>query len=139
MIYPAQWLIKNRIIYAYAEGPTSLADLREHSLRVEALLDEGTAPVHIVLDSKRDFRPERIDLRSGLDNLRFVNHKSIGWIVQVIEGNHAMRFVARLIARFARINYQTVTTHQEALEFLRVMDDSLDWDQSDDSVIYDGV
>ena len=139
MIYPAEWLIKNRIIYAYAEGIVSLLELHEHSQRVHTLLDEGTAPVHIILESSPDFHPERVDLRSGLDSLRFVYHPSIGWTVQILEGNHGMRFVARLIARFARISYQSVKTRREALEFLRMMDDSLDWSQSDESIFYQDV
>ena len=30
-------------------------------------------------------------------------------------------------------------SEREALEFLRVMDDSLDWEQSDESIFYNGV
>lgn len=84
MIHPAQWLIENRVIYTYGEGIVSLAEMREHSQHVIALLDEGIGPVHIVLDSSPDFRPETVDLRSGLDNLSFVHHRSIGWTVQIV-------------------------------------------------------
>lgn len=139
MIQPAQWLIKNRIIYAYGEGLVSLAEMNAHSERVLELLDEGISPVHIVLDGSSDFRPEIVDLRSGLDNLHFIHHNSIGWTVQILDGKHGMRFVARLIAGFARISYQAVDNRQGALDFLRVMDTSLDWSQIEDSVLFDSA
>lgn len=139
MIHPAQWLIENRVIYTYGEGIVSLAEIREHSQHVIALLDEGIGPVHIVLDSSPDFHPETVDLRSGLDNLSFVHHGSIGWTVQILEGNHGMRFIARLIARFARISYQAANNRQEAFDFLRVMDNSLDWSQMDEAIIFSRV
>lgn len=50
-----------------------------------------------------------------------------------------MRFVARLIARFARISYQAANNRQEAFDFLRVMDNSLDWSQMDKAIIFSRV
>ena len=135
MITPAQWLIKDRLIYAYAEGTATMQELRQHSDRVIALLNESSQPAHILLESSPDFRPERLDLRSGLDSLKFVHHQSLGWAVQVLQGNHSMRFVARLISRFARINYQIVESRDAAFNFLQMMDSNLDLSQMDKSIL----
>lgn len=135
MITPAKWLIKNRIIYAHGSGVVTETDLREHTTQVSILLEEGIAPIHIILDSSPDFQIKHPDLRSGIDNLRFLRHSSLGWSIQVLTGNRALAFVSTLIARFARVNYKTVRTGDEALAFLGMMDSSIDWSSLDESAM----
>lgn len=136
MITPATWLIKNRIIYAHGSGLVTNDDIQQHAQRVIALLDEGIAPVHIVLDSAPDFQIQRADLRSGVANLRFLRHPALGWSVQVLVRNRALGFISTLIARFTRVSYKTMQTREDAFAFLKRVDTSIDWSLLDDSVIH---
>ena len=136
MITPATWLVKNRVIYAYGTGFTTDDDLQQHAERVIALLDAGNTPVHLFLDTAPDFKVKRPDLRSGVANLRFLRHESLGWVVQVSAGNRALDFVSSLIARFTRVSYKSVSTRDDGLAFLKSADTNIDWSALDESVIH---
>ncbi len=134
-IEPAQWLVPNRVIYAYAWGSITPEDLEQHNERMNTLIAEGIPLVHVILDSSPDYQMTNPSLKIGLDTLSFIRRTDFGFTAQVGTGNAAAKFGAIMLAKILRARYRMVDTVEEAVEQLKTYDTTVDWTQGDMDLI----
>ncbi|MEQ8676044.1 MAG: hypothetical protein RLP44_01975 [Aggregatilineales bacterium] len=134
MAHNVNWYIENRIIYFHVYGDVSTSELSEINTKIDACLDVGHAPVHLIVnDSDTDKMPANI--RELKKNLTFMSHPNIGIAVGVGEVNPVLRFLLPIVVKMAGINYVRRHTIAEALDYIRQYDPAIDWQYVDDGVL----
>lgn len=128
MSYTVSWLIENRVIQVKNEGILTLEDLRAEDREVQAFLESGTAPIHIISDNTQlDRIPQGISaMKETLEGLR---HPNIAWVVNIQSSNHIIRYLATVIARIMGVHFTQVSTMDEAIAFICKHDATVDWDE----------
>jgi hypothetical protein len=66
--------------------------------------------------------------------LEIYKHPSLGWVISVGNKNPLFQFFASVIAQIYRARARRFNTIQEALDFLREQDTTLNWDEADNTV-----
>lgn len=114
------WLIANRVIKGNITDYTHEKTCSE----ILALLDSGTAPVHIILDDSALTKTSLLPLNL-LSTANIARHPNLGRIVCIGPEDHQAPFIDRVIVRAYRVNLNRVSTFQEAWATLLSKDDTL--------------
>jgi len=134
-IQPAQWLVPQRVIYAYAWGAVTPEDLAEHNSRMNTLIAEGTPLVHVILDSAPTQTLSNPSLKTGMDTLSFIRRDDFGFTAQIGSANPVAKFGSILLAKVLRARYRMVDNIESAVQILKDYDSTVDWSQADMTVI----
>ena len=134
-IKPAQWLVDKRVIFGYAYGELTDDEMMEHNDRMIELLEQGEPFIHAILVTHPDTQLPTPNIASGRRILSFIGHKNLGWNVIVHNPNSIMAKLSIVLAKIARARYRQFHNVDMAVEFLREIDKSVDWDQADMSLL----
>jgi hypothetical protein len=121
-MYQVEWIVENRVVLMRWIGNQTMQTVEEGVNRLQAFLDKGTPPVHVISDSRYLGR-----FPASLDALKKVmkQHKNSGQTVS-IGGNAATRFVSMMTTRLSGgVRLEFRDTFEDALVFLRRMDTTL--------------
>jgi hypothetical protein len=124
MLFELSWYLPKRVIHVHILGMLELSDVEAMSQAVAAFMEEGTAPVHILLDDAKGGRPP-ISLKEMQARMEIANHPSIGWIVGVGEADPVAKFLIPLLMKIVNMKYTRVATIEDGLNFLAKQDASL--------------
>jgi hypothetical protein len=136
-IEKAQWLVKGRVIYAYADGGLTVDDFEQHNQNMLHLIENGQPLVHAVLDTGEDFAILQPSLRIARNIFTFARHPALGWIAQVQSRSNSFAFLSTLLAKLMRVRFRHCDSVDEALDFLQEIDKSVRWDMMDTSIIHE--
>ena len=124
MSYELSWYLPKRIIHIHILGEMELSEVEAMSHAAFALMEEGIAPVHILMDDAKGGRPP-LSLKELKSRLEITQHASIGWIVGIGDADPVAKFLIPLLMKLVKLQYVRVKTIEEALEVLRKQDMSL--------------
>jgi hypothetical protein len=124
MSFEVSWYLPKRIIHIHVLGELGLNQVTEMADAASKLLQEGDAPVHILLDDAKGGRPP-ISLKELQSRLELVRHPSVGWVVGIGEADPVAKFLIPLLMKIIRLDYVRVMTLEEGLHFLSKQDTSL--------------
>ena len=115
--YKVGWLVENRVIRIQIMGEYDAEPVQAGIAKTKALVDVGTAPVHVILDSTGVTKmPKSIrELINQMDALRY--HPNGGWII-IISNSVMLRFAGQIATVFLGANHRSVATYEEAIETL---------------------
>lgn len=128
MGYEINWHIPERVIKITGEGALSFEDTDAINTELVSLLEEGTAPVHILLDASHitNIPHDFVKLKSGQT---YIGHANLGWLV-MFGADRMMSFLASLILQMTRSRIRFCHTEAEALAFLQELEPELISDNS---------
>lgn len=131
-----KWLVPNRVIYTYADaGIPTLPVWEAHNARMHDLLANGERPVHIILEQHPDYKPTSIDMGFAVRSLTFFAHPSIQYTISVSPSVHELNFRSAMIAELYDVKRFHTTTITEAINLLKQLDNSVDWESADTSIL----
>lgn len=123
MPYELDWVFIKRVIYVRNHGELSHNDIETMHTKIQEMLAEGIAPIHIIEDD-REFNGLS---QASVEMVHFVfkaayeiNYEKIGWAVVIVP--ESLTEIADLFGMIgevtAHVKYHRVETLPEALEFL---------------------
>ncbi len=134
-IHPAQWLVEKRVIFAYAEGDMTNEEMVIHNQRMIDLLDVGQAPIYTLLVTHPDTTLPKPNLATGRRILSFIRHKNVGKHLVVHRPNSLMARMSVILANIAGGPYRHFGSLNDALNYLQSIDDTVDWDSANISLL----
>ena len=124
-----QWYLEKRIIISRARGEITLDEFTSMGKVLDEYRQEGTAPVHWILDT-REVKKPILDLGLARKTFQILKHEDFGWtMVLVSKPNRLMSFLASAVAQTLGLRYRLVHELDEALAFLRERDATLNLEQ----------
>ncbi|MBA3871957.1 MAG: hypothetical protein ABI970_16745 [Chloroflexota bacterium] len=113
--YKVEWLVENRVIRIQIFGEYDVEPVQAGIAKTKALVDAGTSPVHVILDSTGVTKmPKSIrELINQMEVLRY--HPNGGWII-IVSNNVMLRFAGQIATVFLGANHRSVATYEEAVE-----------------------
>lgn len=124
MSFELSWYIPNRIISVRLTGELDIDDVEAMAMDVAEMLEEGHAPIHILLDDVDGGRPP-ISLNKLKSKVELGTHPSLGWIVAIGEANPVAKFLIPLLMQVVKIKFVRHSTMETAIAFLEQRDISL--------------
>lgn len=120
------WYIPNKIIRAHFYDYSGIEEIQELGFELGEHIQEGIAPVHILLDDATA-QPPPINLQQLKMTLNFErNHiDKLGWVIGFGDVNMVAKMVLPPLMKVLRMNYSRVATIEEAIIFLQKQDKSL--------------
>jgi hypothetical protein len=129
MLFELNWYLPKRIIHVQVLAELDLNAVEEMSRETAKLMQEGTAPVHILLDDAKGGRPP-ISLKEMKARLEIANHPAIGWIVGIGEADPVAKYLIPLLMKIVNMKYTRVEKLEDALNFLSKQDATLEKTES---------
>jgi hypothetical protein len=120
-----QWIIPQRVIYVRWYGEITIADAQDANRNTAQFIEEGIAPVHMLRDDSAITKIPPVTPRQLLDALHAVRDPRFGWAVNIGHSNALVRTLTDLYSKFTRIRIHRAETLEEALNFLKQADESL--------------
>lgn len=124
MAHTIEWLSFPRILHVALYGDLQLEDIENFSDDVIKHLDEGQAPVHIIVSDSEVGRPP-INLNKLRQAAKFVQHPSLGWQVGIGSVNPVVHYIAPMMMKIVGVKLVRRDTKEEALAFLQKQDSTL--------------
>lgn len=123
MPHEISWYQEKRIILNRLIGSLDLETGTKASEATSQFLNEGIAPVHLIVDMT--------ELKSFPTNITKVNtmnqylkNPALGWVI-VVGGNTLSQFLVNVLSQVIRFRVAQRPTLQQAVDFLRAQDQSL--------------
>jgi hypothetical protein len=117
MSYEISWYIPQRVLLIRLTGELGLNDVEAMALDIKTMLEQGTAPVHILLDDTLGGEPPK-SLRELKTRMEAVKDTGVGWVVGIGEVNAVAKFLVPLLMKIVRINFVRHSTLEDAVQFL---------------------
>lgn len=128
------WYIRERIIFHRPVGELSLDGIRHRNDQFAKLLNKGSRPVHIIVDS-RYITQMPTNLLQLSQATPFIRHPSLGWAITV-SNTSLMTFLGGLLPQIGSLaRYRVVSEVDFGLNFLKEQDHSLDWSLVNDLLL----
>ncbi|RMF79280.1 MAG: hypothetical protein D6737_11930 [Chloroflexi bacterium] len=123
MGYQVSWLEEQRVINVYTFGDLTFDDIRASSRITVEWIRSGVAPVHTIVDAREATQfPNRVnEFRQALVHPR---SSKVGWII-VVTDDPIMKLFTSLIAKVFHYKLRIAKTHDEAIQFLQRIDNTL--------------
>lgn len=120
------WYVPLRIMRIHIYDDAGIEDIEQLGLNGRSFLEDGIAPVHVLLDDASALPPpiNLQQLRLAL-NLRSTDTHKLGWVIGVGDVNIMAKVVIPMLMKILTMRYVRVATIEEAVTFLRKHDKSL--------------
>ncbi len=123
------WYIPQRVVYIRWDATVTLDTIEQVSAAVRTLMDEATAPCHILNDA-RDVASYPVNVMEIRGVMTFIDHPKLEWLIS-ITSNPVVTFLADIVPQMITKTRSKATMDVDiALDFLRCADCSLDWSQA---------
>lgn len=126
MAVEVKWLVPDHVMLTHVYGTLIEADINTIFEDGFKLIESSThQPIHAIIKADLDTAPSLSTL-SKMGRQRSTHPRS-GWSVIVMPTNPVVRFGADLMSQLIKVRYRRVDTMEDALKFLKDLDDSIDW------------
>lgn len=127
MTFYFEWYVENRIILGCPYGDVHSSDYATVGPQVNAMLDQGQKPVHLIYDMRhigQVHAPFMTVIKSGG---AYLKHPKFGWgITFGQKQDRLLSFMSATAAQLFGIRNRVFDTAEEAQAFLMQIDDTLD-------------
>ncbi len=126
------WYIPEQIGYIRFYGEVTEDELRKFMDDGERMIDSSNrANVHFIINLTELSHP--VSLASAIKIARErKKHPRSGWSITVGQQSSFTKFISDVTGQILNTRMRTFDTTQEALEFLREMDETIDWSRAED-------
>ncbi len=135
MPYRLNWYIEGQITYARFIGHSNAQELRACLEEQDLYLEQGQRPlVHTIIDLSH------LEESIGLVNMaQAIKGRKpdprVGWVITIGEQNKVVHFTASVVRQILQMRQRSYSTLLEALDFLREIDNGIDWSKADNSIL----
>lgn len=134
MQYPhLEWLVNGQIVFVRFPREASVENIRlAYDLSAQYVDASTHSQVHFLHDwTQVEVYPRKLSEVRRAMRARVQDHHKIGWVVMYSHHGALLRMMADIAFQFFRIRFRMFPTRQDALDFLRRVDPTLnhvDWD-----------
>jgi hypothetical protein len=127
MPHQHQWLIPNHIIIGRNMGDLTIEDIEDSTQALVNMLNSSSRPlVHVLIDlTELESHPNKLKPLAESSKAIF-NHPKLGWLLLYGNLNRFSKFLAQMFAQLSHIRFRIFTTDEEAIEFLKSVDVTLE-------------
>lgn len=125
-----QWYVEGRVLYLRLSGVVSTEEGRQNNQRAIEMIDAGQPPVYTILHDQ-DLQKVEASLAEMTRTLEVYRHPSLKWIVAVGDSSASTRFLTSILSRLFRVSFHRCNTLEQAVDFLRAKDPTIDWTKAD--------
>ncbi len=123
MPYAIEWLMPQHVLVVKFGKHLSLDELPDYDAYMISVLDAaGDKKIHLLPDVTALEQFPNLLQSQQLSHLR---HPNIGWVVVIGNTSPLMKTIGILLERLIGMRFQWSTSYDQALVFLRRMDDTL--------------
>ena len=128
MPYQIEWLLEKRVLHVKLFGILADEDSAQIGVINSRHLQEGTAPVHILVDiTGLDKFP--ISLRQNSQYMDYLKSPALGWVIVVgLSNNMLAKFAVSVISQVIKFHLAQRDSLPDALAYLASHDPSLKLD-----------
>ena len=127
-----KWYIPEQIGYIRFYGEVLEDELRKFMDDGERMIDSSSrANVHFIIDLTDLTRPVSLAASIKLARER-TKHPRSGWSITVGKQSSFTKFIGDVTGQILNTRMRAFDTTQEALDFLRDMDETIDWSHAED-------
>jgi hypothetical protein len=130
-----QWYVEHQVIFVKYWGEVTLDETRRQIEMNFFYNDQSTAPlVHAIIDLSGVTKPLNMaEMAAALKGLK--PHPRSGWMITVGEKDPVVRFLSSVARQLFKLRQRAFHTFEEAVEFLKGMDTTIDWNKADLTVL----
>ncbi|MCC6612803.1 MAG: hypothetical protein IT320_04945 [Anaerolineae bacterium] len=135
MPFTSQWYVPEAVIYSRFSGQVSEEDVIRHGVALNELMRTSSrAAVHVLVDSSDVTKP--LSFVATIKAARATpQDERIGWVVTVGEQDPMLKFISDATRQLLQLRSRNFRTRDEALDFLKSIDDTIDWSQAQGDVL----
>ena len=134
MPYSLDWYIPSQILFNRYYGVMTEEDLRKSMVQIEASMKASTMPfVHVIIHVA-DIT-ENLPLPTILKVMKDFPTQRGGWVLNVGTQSRITKMLISLGSQVANTRSRAVDTLDEAFQFLRDVDNTIQWEHADAAVI----
>jgi hypothetical protein len=126
------WYIPGQVLYAYSWDEITLNQLIEHIATNQRLVLEGTHPlVHTISDVTHIKKyPPIYEAVKVFNQYSHSTPPNTGWALTVGYKDPVVKFATTVIQKLFGVRLRSFDTLEEAVDFLKAVDGTLDWAQA---------
>lgn len=139
MPHNIQWYIQGQVLCGELWGEQTLEELVESNAKITECLDSADGRlIHVILDdSKLEVLP--VSIFQVQKVLTYAKHPNLGWVTMVGVKENSVKgsagdFLITLLAKITRARYHRLKTFNEAVEFLKSADSTIDWNAAEPGI-----
>jgi hypothetical protein len=118
------WIVEDRVMLTRLTGHITIDDMIANSQQGTIMIESGIAPVYSLVDASliEQFPLKLNELKSLAEQ---GSSDKLGWIIIYGIPNRILAFLATTFVQVIGKNYKVVATREDALEFIRNREGSL--------------
>ncbi len=129
-----EWYIQDRVIFHRGVGDQTLEIILKNNNRFIQMIEEGSAPVHIIVDA-RQVGLIPLPLFRLSQATSFFKHPSLGWFI-AIPSSPTIKFIAGFLPQIVGLpRYRVVRDLDSAIVLLKEKDLTLDWSKAKQDIL----
>ncbi|MCA9886405.1 MAG: hypothetical protein KC708_25705 [Anaerolineae bacterium] len=138
MPYSLDWFIPGQVIFAHFSGETTEDDLRGSLISVRDIIENSdNRYIHLITDTGDVTKS--LPSHKALQIVREIGtHDRLGWNIVIREKSALVKMGVALTSVINKSNTRSLDSLETAEAFLRKMDDSLDWENTNRDIIASG-
>jgi hypothetical protein len=134
MPYTVNWYIPDELIYVHYTGVTTAEELRDCLLKMRSFIESSPCELVHAISDVGDI-VEAVPLKDSLKIVRDVgHHPRAGWTISIREKSVLLKMGSALGSSVFKLRFRAFDTLDEAVAYLRSVDESLSWDKVNQSV-----
>ncbi|MCB9458179.1 MAG: hypothetical protein H6670_00920 [Anaerolineaceae bacterium] len=135
MPYSIDWLIPDQVIFMRVFGVTTEDEIRASFESVNTMIESSEYPhVHLIDDTGDIEKP--ISPVKALEIAREIGiHERLGWSLITREKSVLVRMGTAFGSSLVKSKVKSLATLEDAIEFLKSVDGSLNWDQVNQTLV----
>lgn len=135
MAYQIAWYIPDKVIYAHLTDEVSLEELNAYIDQIRQMMQAHPRFVHLISDARglEKYPTSLATLQGMVSNL--LGLEQIGWVVTLGIDDPLLNFISTTLAKIAQVRYKSVKSIEEAKQFLKTSDTTINFAQADESVL----
>lgn len=123
MKYTMSWLIDKRVIFIVLQDELEVEEFRKFMIDLTAMVNEGTAPVHAVVDVRQI--TSAMHNMNGIGKVFADNRPQSNGFTILIGGNPVTRFFVQIFLSIAKLEVRFVKDMDEGMKVLYRVDINL--------------
>ena len=131
MPYEISWHLEKRVLMVKLFGVLIEQESNEVSEINTRYLQEGIAPVHIIVDTN-SLEKFPVNLRQNSQYMAYLSSPALGWVIVLgLSNNMLARFAVTVISQVVKFKLAQRTTVEEAISYLESQDSTLKLHRND--------
>jgi hypothetical protein len=136
MPYTVKWYIPDEIMYVHYTGVTTAEELRECLLQMRSFIESSPRELVHAISDVGDI-VEAVPLKDSMKIVRDVGHHPRGgWTISIREKSVLVKMGSALGSSLFKLRFRAFDTLDQAVDYLKFVDESLSWDKVNQSVVH---